>query len=812
MRMAFLRFRVPGLALCALSHLCAQAPLFESRVEPLLKASCLPCHNEKNRTSGLALDSREAVLAGGNRGPAVKAGAPDESLMVRAIEQKGDLKMPPGSRLKDDQIAVIREWIEKNAPWSPATVSKKKAGWDHWAFQAPKKAAPPAVANAGWVRNEIDRFVLARLEAQKIAPSPEADRNTLLRRLSLDLTGLPPTPQEIASFVADTSADAYEKVVDRLLASPHYGERWGRHWLDLARYADSDGYTIDGPRQIWKYRDWVISALNRDLPFDRFVIEQIAGDLLPNPTTDQLIATGFHRNTPSNFEGGIDFEQYRVEAVADRVATTGAAFLGLTIGCARCHDHKYDPITQREFYQLFAFFNSTDEISSEAERYDFNRPFLQLPTAEELARKEAFDSQIAQLSRELADYVKKLSAKPVGPGDPPKYKDHGLQERVANLRTLRRRQPTLTSTLIMRELPTPRPAYIHLGGDFLRHGAPVSPGVPAVLSAKAVTGTRLDLARWLVDASNPLTARVTANRFWQAYFGKGLVETENDFGLLGAKPTHPELLDWLASEFMARGWSQKALHRLIVTSATYRQSSHARPDLEESDPYNRLLARQSRMRLEAEILRDSALVASGLFAPAVGGPSVYPPIPEGAMAVTQVKREWPTAKGPDRYRRGMYTFFYRSIPHPGLALFDAPDASAACTRRVRSNSPLQALTLLNDEAYIEFSRALAKRVLKEAPDGDAARLDRAFLLTMGRKPRGVEAERLQKFLAAEREEYRSDATLASLMVVKEQVFDSSPGGAQAAEESVDAKQVPEMAAWTALARVLFNLDDFMTRE
>ena len=775
----------------------AQTPLYESRVEPLLKTSCLPCHNAKSRTSGLALDSREGALAGGNRGPAIKPGAPDESLLIRAVEQKGDLKMPPGTRLKDEQIATLREWIEKNAPWAPAAVSVKKPGWDHWAFQPPKRPTPPAVRNTGWVRNEIDRFVLARLEQQNIAPSPEADRNTLLRRLSLDLTGLPPTPQEIAAFLADTSPDAYEKVVDRLLASPHYGERWGRHWLDLARYADSDGYTIDGPRQIWKYRDWVISALNRDLPFNEFVIEQIAGDLLPHPTADQLIATGFHRNTPSNYEGGIDFEQYRVEAVADRVATTGAAFLGLTIGCARCHDHKYDPVTQREFYQLFAFFNNTDEIATEAERYDFNRPFLELATPEEMARREAFQSQVAQLSRELADYVKKLAAKPSAPGDPPKYKDHGLQERVANLRVLRKRQPTITSTLIMRELPKPRPAYIHLGGDFLRHGAPVTPGVPAVLSAKPVTGTRLDLARWLVDPSNPLTARVTVNRFWQAYFGKGLVETENDFGLIGSKPTHPELLDWLATEFMARGWSGKAMHRLIVTSATYRQSSHARPDLEEADPYNHLLARQSRMRLEAEILRDAGLVASGLLAPTVGGPSVYPPIPEGAMAVTQVKREWPTAKGPDRYRRGMYTFFYRSVPHPGLALFDAPDASATCTRRVRSNSPLQALTLLNDDAFIEFARALAGRVLKEAPDGEAARLDRAFLLTMARKPRPVEADRLKKFLAAEREEYRADPAAA---------------GQMAEGETTDPRQAPEAAAWTALARVLFNLDDFMTRE
>ncbi len=780
--------------------------------EKLLKTTCQPCHNAGNRTSGLALDSRDAVLAGGNRGAAVKPGSPDESLLIRAIEQKGDLKMPPAGRLKDEQIATLREWVAKNLPWTPATVSAKKPGWDHWAFQVPQKAAPPEVRNSAWVRNPIDRFVLARLEQQNVTPSPEADRNTLLRRLSLDLIGLPPTPQEIAAFVSDTSADAYEKVVNRLLASPHYGERLGRHWLDLARYADSDGYTIDAPRQIWKYRDWVIAALNRDLPFDEFVIEQIAGDLLPHPTTDQLIATGFHRNTTSNYEGGIDFEQYRVEAVADRVATTGAAFLGLTIGCARCHDHKYDPVTQREFYQLFAYFNNTDEISSEAERYDFNRPFLELATPEEVARREAYQSQVAQLSRELADYVKKLSTKPVAAVDPPRHKDHGLQERVANLRALRRRQPQITSTLIMRELPAPRPAYIHLGGDFLRHGAPVTPGVPAVLSANAVSGTRLDLAKWLVDPSNPLTARVTVNRFWQAYFGKGLVESENDFGLLGSKPTHPELLDWLATEFMARGWSQKAIHRLIVTSAAYRQSSHARPDLDEIDPYNRLLARQSRMRLEAEILRDSGLVSSGLFTPTVGGPSVYPPIPEGAMAITQVKREWPTATGPDRYRRGMYTFYYRSIPHPGLALFDAPDASSTCTRRVRSNSPLQALTLLNDEAFIEFSRALAKRVLKEAPDGDGARIDHAFLLAMGRKPRSVETERLKKFLAAEREEYRADPTSASLMVVKEQVFDSSPGGNVAAEQSVDAKQVPEVAAWTALARVLFNLDDFMTRE
>ena len=785
---------------------------FETSVRPILKNSCQPCHNQRTRSSGLALDTREDVLTGGNRGPAAQPGAPGESRLLQAVEQTGDLKMPQGGRLKDEQIAILRQWIEQKLPW-PDEGAKKRPGWDHWSFQRPKRPAVPAVKDAAWVRNPIDPFVLARLERQGVKPSPEADRNTLLRRLSLDLTGLPPTPQETEAFLTDTSPNAYEKVVDRLLASPHYGERWGRHWLDLARYADSDGYTIDAPRQIWKYRDWVIQALNRDLAFDQFVIEQIAGDLLPNPTTDQLIATGFHRNTTSNYEGGIDFEQYRVEAVADRVATTGAAFLGLTVGCARCHDHKYDPITQREFYQLFAFFNNTDEIASEGERYRFNQPILDLATPEERARQEANRAQVAMLSRELAEYAAALAKRPDEPGAPPKYKDPGLRERVSNLSALRRRLPPVTSTLVMRDLPQPRPAYIHLGGDFLRHGAPVSPGVPAVLSSAPVTGNRLDLARWLVDPANPLTARVTVNRLWQSYFGKGLVETENDFGLMGSKPTHPELLDWLATEFVARGWSQKAMHRLIVTSATYRQSSRHRPDIEESDPYNRLLARQSRMRLEAEILRDNALVSSGLLTPVIGGPSVYPPIPEGAMAVTQVKRPWPTATGPDRYRRGLYTFYYRSIPHPGLALFDAPDATAACTRRFRSNSPLQALTLLNDEAYIEFARALAKRVLKEAPAADAARLDYAFLLALGRHPKPVEQDRLARLLALQRDEYRSDPTSASLLVVKEQVFDSSPGGNRDLEQApVDPKQVPELAAWTALSRVLFNLDDFLTRE
>jgi Protein of unknown function (DUF1553)./Protein of unknown function (DUF1549)./Planctomycete cytochrome C. len=651
---------------------------FETSIRPILKNNCQACHNQKTQSSGLSLSTRDSILAGGNRGPAIKSGSPADSLLLQAVEQSGDLKMPPTGKLPPDQIAAIRRWIEMGAPWPADTpTAAKPKGADHWAFQPVAHPDPPQVANRDWVRNPIDQFILARLEKERLSPSPEADKATLLRRVSLDLTGLLPTPTEVRDFLADSRPDAYERVVDRLLASPHYGELWGRHWLDVARYADSDGYTIDAPRQMWKYRDWVINALNRDMPFDQFTIEQFAGDLLPNPTTDQLIATGFHRNTPSNFEGGIDFEQYRVEAVVDRVSTTGAAFLGLTLGCARCHDHKFDPISQKEFYQLFAYLNSVDEVASEAERYDFNRPILPVPSPEELARQKAFQAQWSAMSKELIAYVRELAARPRKPGDPDPSKDPALIERVNNLRELRRRQPKVTTTLIMRELPQPRESYIHLGGDFTRKGLVVKPAVPAVLPPLPPTATsRLDLAKWLVDPRNPLTARVTVNRMWQAYFGKGIVETENDFGTQGAKPTHPELLDWLATEFVNRKWSQKSIHRLIVTSATYRQSAKQRPEIEEADPYNKLLARQNRLRLEAELIRDAGLSASGLLTDSVGGPSVYPPIPDGALAVTQVKQVWPVATGPDRYRRGLYTFFRRTAVYPGLLVFDAPDATA----------------------------------------------------------------------------------------------------------------------------------------
>jgi mono/diheme cytochrome c family protein len=816
---SYVRTLVAASVLVRASVLLAQqpAPIELTEIQQILKTNCQACHNDTTKSSGLALTSRDAVLSGGNRGPAIKPGNPAESLLVRAIEQSGDLKMPPGRKLQPNQIATLRHWIELGAAWPTGelTTSKPK-GSDWWAFQPVKRVNPPATEDTKWGRNQIDQFILAQLEKEHLRPSAEASKETLLRRVSLDLTGLVPSPREMGDFLSDTRPDAYERAVDRLLASPNYGERWGRHWLDVARYADSDGYTIDAPRQMWKYRDWVINALNRDMPFDQFAIEQIAGDMLPNPTVDQLIATGFHRNTSSNFEGGIDFEQYRVEAVVDRVSTTGAAFLGLTLGCARCHDHKFDPVSQKEFYQIFAYFNNVDEVTREAERYDFNRPILTVPSPEEIARKQAFDAQWASLSKELILYVRELAVRPRKPGDLDRSQDPGLMERVQNLRDLRKREPKLTTTLIMRELPQPREAYVHLGGDFTRRGIAVKPAIPAVLpQLPASADTRLDFAKWLVDPQNPLTSRVTVNRMWQTYFGKGIVETENDFGKQGSSPSHPELLDWLASEFVRQQWSQKAIHRLIVTSATYRQSAKRRPETEAVDPYNKLLARQNRLRLEAEIIRDSALAASGLLTGTVGGPSVYPPIPDGAMSVTQVSGAWPTATGQDRYRRGLYTFFRRSAAYPGLAVFDAPDATSACTRRTRSNTPLQALTTLNDETFLEFAEGLAARVLKEAPPDNKGRIRYAYALALGRAPMPDEEERLQRVLTRRLDEYQTKPALATELIYKGGRFGADGIPLNPPPPKLAAMLPSDLlleAAWTGVARVLLNLDAFLTRE
>lgn len=806
-------------------------------IKPLLAKHCGECHGAEKQRAGLRLDSAAALRAGGNSGPVVVAGKSGESLLIRAVTGAGEVKvMPPKEpRLSPQQIDLLRAWIDAGAT-APQneTVAAGTVRSKHWAFQPLVRAPLPSVRHPAWVRNPVDHFVLARLEKEGIAPSPEAERATLLRRVSFDLIGLPPTLEEIDAFVNDKSPDAYEQVVDRLLASPHYGERWGRHWLDQARYADSNGYSIDGPRSIWKYRDWVIDAFNRDLPFNQFTIEQLAGDLLPGATIEQKVATGFHRNTPINQEGGIDLEQFRVESVIDRVNTTGAVFLGLTVGCAQCHDHKYDPLSQREYYQLFAFLNNQDE------------PTLDVAAPDQLRMRDQHQTRLKQLQQQLDEldpldamtedrWEKRLSPEmrqrfPVSVqkllelpenGRTPKQKDvisaafrkmdqtrhvaaalgqtpaaalvhlHALTRRQyldKEVARLKRIEPAVVTTMVLQERKTPRKTHVHLGGDFLRPGVAVQPGVPAVLPplpTKEGPANRLDLARWLVQPEHPLTSRVLVNRFWQVYFGAGLVETENDFGIMGTPPSHPELLDWLATELVRQGWSMKALHRILVTSATYRQSSRTRPDLKITDPRNRLLARQTRLRLEAEVIRDVALAASGQLSPKIGGPSVFPPQPDGVYRFTQVPRDWKPDGGADRYRRGIYTHLWRSALYPALTVFDAPEATTACTRRNRSNTPLQALTLLNDQAFHELAQGLTTRLLRDSNLSDRDRIRLGFRLCLGRLPQPIEERTLLKLL--------TDSNAVAV----------GKGGQADRTATAD---------WMLVARVLLNLDEFITRE
>jgi hypothetical protein len=784
----------------AATWLAAAEPVdYQAQVKPFLAANCFRCHGPDKQEAELRLDTARAMLAGGNSGPAIVAGKSGESPLIHALMgAEGLTRMPPkeeGPPLAGGQIALLRRWIDEGAvhPADEVPAMPKAAASIHWAFQPIVRPPLPSVRDAAWCRSPIDAFVLAKLEKAGIAPSAEADRITLLRRVSLDLIGLPPALNEIEAFLADDRPGAYEQLVDRLLASPQYGERWGRHWLDLARYADSNGYTNDNPRTMWKYRDWVIDAFNGDLPFDRFTIEQLAGDMLPSATQEQLVATGFHRNTQINDEGGSDPEQYRVEAVVDRVATTGSVFLGLTLGCARCHDHKYDPISQREFYELFAFFNSQDE------------PSISIP------RDRAAAAELDEVRRQRAAAEKELKELPAAGEMADKNDAAAIEDRrqalTARVAQLKNREQALapraaTTALVMKERTAPRETYIHLRGEFLRKGRVVQPAVPRVLPPLVVESgraNRLDLANWLASPEHPLASRVTANRAWQVFFGRGLVETENDFGTQGTPPSHPELLDWLAVELAGGGWSQKGLHRVIVTSAVYRQASHARPELRDIDPDNRLLARQNRLRLEAEAIRDATLAASGLLSLKMKGPSVFPPQPPGVMELTRNPgRKWEASRGEDRYRRGVYTYFWRNTPHPFLKAFDAPESNAACTRRDRSNTPIQALMLLNDEAFFEAAQALAVRVLRDVPAGDAAaRLRHAFALCVARPPSPREERVLAELWRAE----LADAAAAA-NVPRTAPWQALPAGAPPREA----------AALVGVARALLNLDEFMTRE
>ncbi len=988
---------------------------FVKDVQPILSESCLSCHGPKKQEAELRWDVKELVLHRPDHGPVLVPGKSADSKMIHLVAGLDPENVMPkkGERLTDKQIGVLRAWIDQGALWPESASVKLVDKRDHWSFKAPVRPALPSVKNQKWVRNPIDAFVLARLEKEKLTPSPEADRVTLIRRLSLDLTGLPPTIEEVDAFVTDKSPDAYEKVLERLLASPHYGERWGRHWLDVARYADSNGFEKDLYRSIWPYRDWVINAFNEDKPFDQFAIEQLSGDLLPNSTTEQKVATGFLRNSMLNEEGGIDPEQFRIESIIDRVDTVGKAFLGLTVNCAQCHNHKYDPISQKEYYQFFAFLNNDDE------------PMLEVPNAEQKKKRANILKRISKVEEELlaqpevpqqlADWEKEMleverewtvldpekfyggvgtkfnklkdgsllatgSSPPIstynitvktklkgitgfrlealtdpnlqlnGPGradngnfvvnefiveaapesDPAKtnrivlqnasadfsqkdfdvagaidgvttnkagwagdggpgnrnkdrkavfetkeplgfeegtvltftlIQSQGGQHTIGRLRlsattdqqpvradplskplreTLaiapakrsKKQQakvfsafrssttnfveankkiseemdkwPNAETTLVLlnRE-ENPRETHIFKRGEFGNLGALVTPDVPAVLHPIATNGpiNRLTFAKWIADKKNPMTPRVIVNRMWQEYFGKGIVETAEDFGTQGANPSHPELLDWLATEFMARNWSMKEMHRLIATSATYRQSSVTTPELYERDQYNRLLARGARLRVQAEIVRDIALSASGLLTREVGGPSVYPPIPDGVLSLGYgAPMKWNTETNQNRFRRGMYTYWKRSVPYPSMSVFDAPNADFSCARRLRSNTPLQALTTLNDPAFHEAAQAMALRVWKEGGIDDQARAEYAFRLCVGRKPNSKEVSHTLALLN-DQANYFDNRTATAIKVA-----------------ATDGSNLPEdvnlhkVAAWTMVSRVLLNLDETITKE
>jgi hypothetical protein len=717
---------------------------FDRQVRPILAKNCFICHgpDEKHREAGLRLDIREGAtrsLDDGKRA-IVPGSLKNSELIQRITTADKDERMPPGRAnrsLAPPQIELLTRWVKEGARYN-----------QHWSFEKLERPPLPRVSRTDGVGNPVDLFIRAKLEESGLPYSPPADAYALVRRLSLDLRGLPPTLAEVDEFLGDTNPDAYERLVERFLADPAFGERWARPWLDLARYADTKGYGGDPPRTIWLFRDWVIDAFNADLPFDEFTIEQLAGDLLPGAGTGQLVATAFNRNTKTNTSPGDSDEEYRVNAVLDRVDTTMDVWMGLTFACAKCHSHKFDPITQTDYYRIMAIFNQSED----ADRND-EAPTLAVPSAFAFPAGAKVDSSV-----------------PV------------MRERPADKR---------------------RKSHVLRQGDYMFPGTEVAAGVPSLFGPlpKGVEANRLSLAKWLVARQNPLTARVAANRVWAQLFGRGIVETEEDFGTQGSPPTHQKLLDWLAVEYMDRGWDTKSLIRLIVTSATYRQSSRVTPEALQKDRDNRLLSRAPRFRLEAELVRDQALVLSGLLTRTMKGPSVFPPQPPRPARKAEPSKEptWPTAVGENRYRRGLYTFWRRSDPYPSMAALDAPNRDVCSIRRVRTNTPVQAFVTLNDPAYIEAAQALARRIVHEGGASRAERCRYALRLCLVRPPQSRQVDQLLSLLtSAEHEYFERDAKAARALA-------SAPFG-----NSADVNDV-ELAAWTVVANVLLNLDGVLTK-
>jgi hypothetical protein len=772
---------------------------FRRDIHPLLSEYCLECHGPDGgrRQAGLRLDVREqatAVLESGAR--AIVPGQAGQSELVRRIRAPDEERMPPadtGKRLSQQQKQLLQAWIAQGATYAA-----------HWSFETPRRPRLPTAPIASWPRTAIDAFVLARAQAAGVAPAEEANRQTLLRRLTLDVTGLPPTPPEIDAFLADRAPDAFERVVDRLLASVHYGEHRARMWLDAARYADTHGYFTDHERFMWRWRDWVIDAFNENMPFDRFTVEQLAGDLLPDATVSQRIATGFNRNHMMTEETGIIDEEYRVEYVADRVRTVTGVWMGLTAGCAQCHDHKFDPLSQREYYQLFAYFNNVPEKGIGGGKKNVP-PLLDLATPHQAEQRTNLRKEIAALDAMLkppgADADDGARQNPQPPSEERKRLEHQRHALLAKERELLSR----TTAMVMQESPAPRETSVLARGQYDQPGERVEPGVPAFLPRLPgdAPANRLGLAQWLVDARHPLTARVAVNRHWQYVFGEGLVKTAEDFGVRGEPPSHPELLDWLAVEFIDSGWDVKRLERLLLTSATYRQSSRVSTTQLAADPSNRLWARASRARLDAEVIRDSALAAAGLLVHRVGGPSVKPYQPPDLwkhitydVKNTQVYDQDP---GEGLFRRSLYTYWKRQIPPPTMQVLDAPTRETCVLKRQRTNTPLQALALLNDVQFVEAARGLAARMIALA-DRDEDRLRHGFRLVTARLPSAQEQQHILELLRQERMEFREAPERARQLVA----IGESP-----LPENADAC---ELAAWTAIGNLLLNLDEVLCRE
>ena len=813
---------------------------FEKDIEPILRANCFDCHGTDAREGGLRLTNRNDALLPADSGSfAIVPTHPEKSSLIERLKTNdAAVRMPlDADPLSSVDITKLENWIRQGAKYPKANLT------NHWAYEGPRKSALPNVQNRSWPINELDHFVLARMEQNDLAPEPKTNAARLIRRVYLDLIGLPPTNQEVDQFVANPSEEKYAELIDRLLASKHYGEKWARRWLDMARYSDSNGYQADQIRDMWAFRDWVIRAMNDDMPFDQFTIEQIAGDLLPNATLSQKIATGFHRATTCNVEAGVDPEGNRTDQIIDRVNTTATVWLGTTLECAQCHNHKYDPFSQKDYYQVFAFFNKTPmevKRAGNGVQFDFWGPKLELPMtdAQRRMKQELSDSlgKVVDTVRDveqsaLANFTaweqnlteSKISklAKPVQailkistdlrkPKQVKKLQEAFLAQDT-DVAKIRSRQKELkkklqevkpATTLVMTDTMS-RDTNILIRGQFLNKGVEVVADAPAILHGfpQNEERNRLGFAKWLVSKQNPLVARVVVNRWWNEIFGRGLVTTSEDFGTQGDPPSHPKLLDWLAVDFMENNWSMKHIHKLICMSATYRQSSKITQEKLERDPQNIWLSRGARIRLPAELIRDNALKVSGLLSDGSGGPPVYPPQPDGLWKQTgRNEPVYQTNKDEKRFRRGIYVVWRRAAPPPGFVAFDAPDRMSCVVDRPVTNTPLQALNLMNDAVFVEAAKHLASRIVIELPESTIEqKIEFAFQSVLARKPNQPEIQVLARLFRQE---------LAQMDAKKQKsFFESFPKTLP----NLSKRQMTEIAAWFAVTNTLLNLDEAITK-